>query len=500
MMEVAVVDEYVDQGESARSADRQQLQAMLARLEERRDVDHVIVHKVDRLARNRFDDVTISLRLEQAGASLVSVSESIDGSPSGQFLHAIMAANAEFFSRNLALETKKGLRQKFESGGTVGLAPLGYLNIANRVDGHEVRAVAFDPDRAPLIRWAFERYASGEVTVTELHAALVAQGLTQRATRKRASKPISKSSLCRILANRYYIGYAGLRPDRETRAARPLVSETLFDQVQGVLEAHALAGERDRKHAHYLKGSLYCGGCGSRLLFSLARGKLGGKYPYFFCSGRQRRNGCSQRYLSVPEVEQAVARFYMGIELSNEDALRVRQRLKDHLQKQHRTLQRDAERAAKRLSGLEDQQLRLLQAHYAGAVPLDLLKREQDRLEADLRNARAAIAAAASKQADGERVIKLAVDIGANCGLAYLQAPENVRRDFNQAFFEKMYIRDPAEVADVEYTLPFRDVLQPTAMKPSGNERSPGDNARGTKRANPSRLLYGRGSSMRYQG
>src|SRR4051794_34300468 len=73
MMEVSIVGEYVDQGESARSADRPQLQAMLGRLEETRDIDYVIVHKVDRLARNRFDDVTISVQLEQAGASLVSV-------------------------------------------------------------------------------------------------------------------------------------------------------------------------------------------------------------------------------------------------------------------------------------------------------------------------------------------------------------------------------------------------------------------------------------------
>ncbi len=92
-----VVDEYVDKGESARSADRPALQAMLARLKEQHDVDHVIVHKVDRLARSRTDDVMIGLALKAAGANLVSVSENIDDTPSGMFMHAIMSGMAEFY-------------------------------------------------------------------------------------------------------------------------------------------------------------------------------------------------------------------------------------------------------------------------------------------------------------------------------------------------------------------------------------------------------------------
>ena len=92
--------EFVDRGASARSADRPELQKMLAYIKENRErVDYVIVHKVDRLARNRGDDVDITRALVEANVQLVSASESIDNTPSGMLLHGIMSSIAEFYER-----------------------------------------------------------------------------------------------------------------------------------------------------------------------------------------------------------------------------------------------------------------------------------------------------------------------------------------------------------------------------------------------------------------
>ena len=124
-----VVAEFADRGESGRSAARPQLQRMLARLGEHGDVDYVIVHKVDRLARNRADDVQIQLAIERAGARLVSVTENVDDTPSGQLVRNIMADLAEFYSANLATEILKGSTEKARRGGTPHKAPLGYRNI-----------------------------------------------------------------------------------------------------------------------------------------------------------------------------------------------------------------------------------------------------------------------------------------------------------------------------------------------------------------------------------
>lgn len=112
-------------GESARTADRPGLQELLAYLMTNQ-VDFVFVHKIDRLARNRFDDIEITMAIRKSGAQLVSVTENIDETPSGMLMHGIMSSIAEFYSRNLASEVKKGMRQKVRSGGTPGKTPLGY--------------------------------------------------------------------------------------------------------------------------------------------------------------------------------------------------------------------------------------------------------------------------------------------------------------------------------------------------------------------------------------
>lgn len=102
-----VVAEFVDAGESARSADRPDLQRMLEYITNHQ-VSYCIVHKVDRLARNRVDDVEIHRRLVEAGVTLVSATENIDETPSGMLLHGIMSSIAEFYSKNLATEVTKG--------------------------------------------------------------------------------------------------------------------------------------------------------------------------------------------------------------------------------------------------------------------------------------------------------------------------------------------------------------------------------------------------------
>src|ERR1700692_2074714 len=172
-LNAAVIEEFVERGESAKSAEtRPELQRMLTYIKEH-PVDYVIVHKVDRLARNRLDDAQIHVLIQNAGAVLVSATESIDETPSGMLLHGIMSSIAEFYSRNLANEVVKGMEQKAKTGGTPGRPPLGYRNVrlVNQ-DGSEVRTVDVDPERAELIAWAFTEYATGKWTLRQMTAEL----------------------------------------------------------------------------------------------------------------------------------------------------------------------------------------------------------------------------------------------------------------------------------------------------------------------------------------
>lgn len=147
-----VVKEFVDSGRSGTSMKRSELERMLTYINENL-VDYVIVHKLDRLARNRADDSGINTRIRESGATLVSCSESIDPTPGGQLVHGIMASIAEFYSQNLALEVNKGIVQKLRNGGTPSGAPIGYKNIrAIADDGREYRTVAVDETKAAMVR------------------------------------------------------------------------------------------------------------------------------------------------------------------------------------------------------------------------------------------------------------------------------------------------------------------------------------------------------------
>lgn len=123
-----IVAEFIEPGESGKTARRKALQEMLDYLAEH-PVRYCIINKVDRIARNRLDDAVIHATLRQAGVTLVSVMENIDETPSGMLMHGIMASIAEFYSVNLAQEVTKGLVQKATIGGTPHKAPIGYLNV-----------------------------------------------------------------------------------------------------------------------------------------------------------------------------------------------------------------------------------------------------------------------------------------------------------------------------------------------------------------------------------
>jgi site-specific DNA recombinase len=419
-LDAEVICEYVDRGESAKAADRPELRALL-------------------------DDATISYALPRSGVELISVCENIDDTPFGRFMHAILSANAEFYSANLATEARKGLIQKAKSGGTPTRAPLGYLNVRQLIDGREIRTVQLDSDRAPHVRFAFAAYASGAYTLDTLQATLTERGLTTRATQTRAPRPLSRSQLAALLANPYYIGtvrYAGVEYDGRHE---PLIDKHTFQRVQAVLAAHNHAQEKDRKHHHYLKGTIYCGRCGSRMSLIHAKGN-GGSYPYFFCIARMKGTGCTQPYLPVDAVERTVERLYARVRLPRAHTEQIRQRLDHAVSGMRPQAEQEAIRQRRRLATLTDQREKLLHAYYHGAVPLDLLKAEQHRLAADIAQAEHHLQLAEQSTAATQQVLAKAIDLLASCQRAYRQAPGHLRRQWNQALFQQIVIhndRDP---------------------------------------------------------
>lgn len=457
MLGADVVAEYVDAGESAKSADRPQLQKMLERIKTGGDIDYVIVHKINRLARSMRDYLVITGTLQEHGVQFVSVTENIDDTPYGKFMQVILAGMAELESNNLATEVVKGSIQKAKAGGTPTMAPIGYLNVKKIVEGQIIRTVEVDPELAPLVRWVFETYATGQYGVTRLHEMATAKGLLQRPTKNRPARPMHLSRFAHMLHNRYYIGYVSYRGVEYKGKHPPLVSRELFEQVQRVSRLHDKAGERRRVHHHYLKGSLICASCGSRMSVARANGH-GGTYDYFFCLNRIGRGGCNSRYVSLEKVEDWICDHYALVQLEPERLDGIRRELLVELEEARRRVAKEVKRQSARLKKLVNERQKLLDAYYVGSIPLDLFSGEQSRIQRGIDHANDVMMVRDYNVKQLEQTITEALELAADWGRAYRKASPQVRRQINQAFY-KCFLIDSGGVAGAVITDDFAGML-----------------------------------------
>ena len=452
-MGALVVKEFADRGESARSANRPELQKMLAYLKEDGGIDYVIVHKLDRLARNRADDVEINRAFEEAGVRLVSTSENIDQTPGGMLLHGIMSSIAEFYSRNLANEVIKGMGEKARNGGTLGKAPLGYLNVRARDEnGREIRTISLDEERAPLVRLAFTEYATGNWTVRGLAEHLNNRGLTIPPTARKPTNSVSVRLLQTLLRNPYYKGVISFQGVEYAGAHEHLVDAATWQTVQDILDAHT-NGERQRVHNHQLKSTIVCGLCGARLLVQHATSRASGTYHYFVCARRHRVHDCTFKAVLIDEVEARVAELYQQIRLSSDDRRDIERYLRAEFEHIQANRQQDIQRLTTRQQQLEDQRHKLLKAHYAGAIPLDLLKKEQDQLTSSILAIQRELDGYTADAALVEQHLTQALDLLEDCQRLYAAAPAHLKKLLNQVFFERILV-NPAVDEDGHPIIP----------------------------------------------
>ncbi|WP_454922392.1 recombinase family protein, partial [Actinomyces naeslundii] len=347
---------------------------------------------------------------------------------------------AEFYSRNLANEVIKGMGEKARNGGTLGKAPLGYINVrAKDEHGREIRTVALDEERASLVRLAFTEYATGNWTVRQLADHLNTLGLSIPPTPRRCAKPITATRLHEILRHPYYKGVVTFQGVEYPGKHEPLVDSQTWQTVQAILASRRY-GERQRIHNHFLKSTVVCGQCGARLSVQNAKNSKGTIYPYFVCARRQRLHDCSFKAVLIDVVEDRMSDLYRAIELSAEDRTQIEYYLHDELAQIEGEKDTAVRSLRTRRTNLEDKRRRLLHAHYEGAVPLDLLKEEQAELSTELGQIERQLAAYQADATEVRQHLTQALDLLEDCHRLYQAAPPHLRKLLNQVFFERVLV------------------------------------------------------------
>ncbi|WP_306814598.1 recombinase zinc beta ribbon domain-containing protein, partial [Actinomyces bowdenii] len=263
---------------------------------------------------------------------------------------------------------------------------------------------------------------------------------------------MSKNRLHTLLRHPYYRGIVSFQGVEYPGQHEPLVDDQTWQQVQDILDAHR-HGEQQRLHNHHLKTTVVCGLCGSRLLVHKARSHHGRTYPYFVCSRRQRKHDCTFWAVLIDQVETRVAELYRQIHLEEADRQAIEAYLLAELERIETDKSRHIRSLTTRRTGLEDQRRQLLQAHYAGAVPLELLKEEQDRLTRDIH--------AIQRQLDGYQAdatlvrqhLAQALDLLEDCARLYAAAPDHLKKQLNTVFFQRVLV-NPVVDEDGQVVLP----------------------------------------------
>src|ERR1700761_8922797 len=280
---------------------------VMMRLLRKRQTAGVIIHKIDRSARNLKDWADLG-ELIDTGIDVRFANEALDLTSRGGRLSAdIQAVVAADYIRNLREETKKGFFGRLKQVLFPMPAPAGYLNVGAG------KPKAIDPITGPLIRRAFELYATAKFSYHSL-----ADELTRSGLRVGNGSPLTVKRLSKILNNTFYMGLITIGKTGEVFAGThpPLVSRDLFEQVQDVM--HGRTNTRPTKHDFLYRRRITCKGCGYSLIGETHKG-----YVYYRCQA----SGCHKSIVREEVIETATLKKIEPLQFSPEERAYLKQEL-----------------------------------------------------------------------------------------------------------------------------------------------------------------------------
>lgn len=295
---VTVVGEYIDRALTGTKDSRPDFQRMIDDAA-KKQFQMVIVWKLDRFARNRYDSAIYKAKLKKYGVRVVSVKENITDSPEGIILEGLLESMAEYYSANLSQNVKRGQRESIAKGTYLGgPVPFGY-----RVQD---KKLVVDEKAAPVVRYIFEQYASG-VPKKE-----IIDELNRRGIKRRSGKPLTYSAFQHALQNRVYIGEYIYNGEVVEGLAEPLLDKELFDAVQARIKATARAPAASKARVDYLlQGKAFCGHCGAPMVGESGRSHTGAVHCYYACADKKKLHTCRKKnekkdFIEWYVVEQTV--------------------------------------------------------------------------------------------------------------------------------------------------------------------------------------------------
>ena len=378
--DITVVGEYIDRALSASKDTDKRLDFLrMIRDSGKRLFDVVLVWKLDRFARDRYDSAHYKHLLKKNGVKVISVTEHIGDGPEGIILEAMLEGMAEYYSAELSEKIHRGQKENALKGlNNGGRIPFGYqLNLSTQ-------KLEINPGTAPIVKEIFQRYAAGD-TIREIKDDLNKRGITTN-----QGCVFRYSTLNTILKNRKYIGEYRYQDVVLPNEVPKLVPADVFERVQKQMDKNRLtpaAGKAD--DPYLLTTKLFCGHCGKTMVgeSGKSRGKV---YRYYKCHSSKNKLGCTMKPVKKEWIENAVIRYTMALVLDDS----LMQRLTNRLVEVQGEENYDVKFLEQQLNEVEQAIENMLNAIQAGIVTsatkqrmIDL-EEKRKQLEQDLITAR----------------------------------------------------------------------------------------------------------------
>ena len=291
---ITVIKHYIDRALSAKTDNRPEFQQMI-KDSEKRLFDIVLVWKLDRFARNRYDSAHYEYQLERNHVKLVSATEPISEGPAGIMVKSMLTGMAEYYSAELSEKVVRGMTENVlkgkYNGGTI---PIGYT-----VD--EEKFFQIDPLKAPFVVEAFQRYNDG-ATMKELMNWLNDSGVTTNRNQK-----FTYNSIQTLLTNRRYIGENRFKDIVMPDSIPVIIEKELFDSVQDKIAKNRRAPARHKAEDDYLLTTkLFCGMCGAMMFGECGTSRNKNVHHYYKCANAKRTKTCKKKTVRKEWLEDLV--------------------------------------------------------------------------------------------------------------------------------------------------------------------------------------------------
>lgn len=289
--DIVILKTYIDRAMTGTNDNRPDFQQMI-KDSALKEWQNIIVYKLDRFSRNKYETAKYKKILKDNGVKLISAMENIPDTPEGIILESLLEGMAEYYSAELSQKVKRGMNETRLKGNFTG----GTIIYGYNVENHKV---VINEEQAEVVRFIYEQYALG-VYVKDIIQKLNDKHIYNR------GKPFARNTIYNILKNEKYSGIYRHNNEVFENMYPRIVSQDIYDKVRKKTSQNHY-GKRSIEVVYLLRNKLKCGYCGEPISAECGTSSKGNKRRYYKCLGKKRHTtNCNKQTLRKEILENFV--------------------------------------------------------------------------------------------------------------------------------------------------------------------------------------------------